>query len=194
MDATHYRNFADLETHCKHGRDFRIVIRERPASAVAIVAPHAGRIEEGTSAIARAIAAEDLNLYLFEGLMPTRNYEALHLTSHGFDEPQCLALVARCQVVVTVHGCKGQEDKVLLGGLDHSLKACLADALGRGGIVHQMDGHDFPATDPNNICNRGRHGRGAQLEVSGSLRRSGFTETLARSVRAGIEAYLRRSA
>lgn len=187
MDARSYNGFADLERHYRRGRDFEILVTRRPASAVAVIAPHGGGIEEGTSAIARAIAGDDLNLYLFEGRMPGPvNYGALHLTSRLFDEPECLALLGHCQVVVSVHGCKGSEDKVLLGGLDGALKARIAEALAQAGIARELDGHAFPATNPMNICNRGASGRGVQLEVSGSLRRGGFTLTLAAAVRAAV--------
>ena len=183
MDASAYLGFADLEKHCQRGRDFEIRIHRRPSSDIAVVAPHAGRIEVGTSQIARSIAGDDFNLYLLEGIRRTHNYEALHLTSHRFDEPQCLALVAECSVVLTVHGCKGKEDKVALGGLDHGLRRRLSAALTRAGIEVIPEPHRFPATHPQNICNRGRSGKGVQLEISGSLRKSGFTSELAAVIR-----------
>ncbi len=186
MDASAYRGFADLEKHCQRGRDFEILVRRRPASGVAVVAPHAGRIEVGTSQIARTIAGEDFNLYLLEGLRRSRNYERLHLTSHRFDEPQCLALLAECSVVLTVHGCKGKEDKVALGGLDHALRRRLSAALTRAGIPVVPEPHRFPAAHPQNICNRGRSGRGVQLEISGSLRNRGFTLELAMVIRSEL--------
>ncbi len=186
MDASAYSGFADLEKHYRRDRDFRILIQRRPASAVAIVAPHAGRIEVGTSDIARALAGDDFNLYLLEGIRRSRNYEALHLTSHRFDEPQCLALLAECSVVLSVHGCKGKEDRVALGGLDSELKERLAAALGRARIPLVREPHGFPATHPQNICNRGRTGMGVQLEISGSLRNCGFTAQLSAAIRAEL--------
>ena len=110
----------------------------------------------------------------------------MHLTSHRFDEPQCLALLADCTVVLTVHGCKGKEDKVALGGLDHDLRRRLTVALSCAGIPVVPEPHRFPATHPQNICNRGRSGMGVQLEISGSLRNSGFTADLAAVVRAEL--------
>jgi phage replication-related protein YjqB (UPF0714/DUF867 family) len=187
MDSSRYSGFADLERHCRRGRDYEILIRRRPSSHVAVVAPHAGRIEQGTSEIATAIAAENLNLYLLEGIRRWRNYQALHLTSHRFDEPQCLALLAECTVVLTVHGCKGKQDQVALGGLDHDLRQRLTGALSRAGIPVVPEPHRFPATHPQNICNRGRSGKGVQLEISGSLRSCGFTTDLAATVRAELE-------
>jgi phage replication-related protein YjqB (UPF0714/DUF867 family) len=187
MDARTYSGFADLERHCKRGRDFEILIKRRPSSPVAVVAPHAGRIEQGTSEIAHAIAGENFNLYLLEGIRRWRNYQALHLTSHLFDEPQCLALLAHCAVVLTVHGCKGKEDKVALGGLDHALRHRLTATFAGAGIPVVPEPHRFPATHPQNICNRGKAGKGVQLEISGSLRNAGFTAELAAVVRGELE-------
>jgi phage replication-related protein YjqB (UPF0714/DUF867 family) len=186
MDASSYTGFADLERHCRRGRDFQIHIKRRPASGVAVVAPHAGRIEHGTSPIARAIAGESFNLYLLEGIRVWRNYQALHLTSHLFDEPECLALIAHCPVVLTVHGCKGKHDAVALGGLNDDLRQRLTRSFSRTGIAVVPEPHRFPATHPRNICNRGQSGKGVQLEISGSLRDCGFTTDLVAVVRAEL--------
>ncbi len=186
MDASNYTGFADLERHFRRGRDFEIHINRRSASAVAVVAPHAGRIEQGTSPIARAIAGDDFNLYLMEGIRRWRNYQALHLTSHLFDEPECLALIAGCPIVLTVHGCKGKHDSVALGGLNDDLRQRLTSSFLRAGIPVMPEPHRFPATHPRNICNRGQSGKGVQLEISGSLRDSGFTSDLTAIVRAEL--------
>jgi phage replication-related protein YjqB (UPF0714/DUF867 family) len=53
---------------------------------VAVIAPHGGGIEPGTSELATAIAGDDFSLYLFEGLKSAGNGE-LHITSTNFDEP-----------------------------------------------------------------------------------------------------------
>ena len=165
-----YAGFADLEKQQVRGIDYEIEMHRRPASPVAIIAPHGGRIERGTSAIARGIAGEDFNLYLFEGIKSSGNYVALHLTSRRFDEPSCLGLIAQCSYVVVIHGCKGDSEKVLLGGLDHELKAQLADILGKAGVEVETHRHRYPATDQDNICNRGRLAKGVQLELSARLR------------------------
>ena len=75
------------------GRDYRVTAVRR-GSGIAVIAPHGGRIERGTSEVARAIAGEDLDLYLFEGCLPSLNFETLHLTSRHFDEPRALGLIA----------------------------------------------------------------------------------------------------
>jgi phage replication-related protein YjqB (UPF0714/DUF867 family) len=171
-DARAYRSFADLAAVQVRGRDYEIDVRHRPASPVAVIAPHGGRIEDGTSEIARAIAADDFNLYLLEGTRPSLNYRALHLTSHRFDEPQCLGLIRDCRFVVAIHGCDGRDQRVLLGGRDVALKERITAALLAESLLALGDGHPFPALHPDNVCNRGAGGRGVQLEITHPLRRS----------------------
>ena len=68
--------------------------------AIAIVAPHAGKIEIYTSDGAKAIAnwAYTFGLYLLEGLRDNYNFETLHLSSHDFDEPRCLQFIRKIDV------------------------------------------------------------------------------------------------
>ena len=186
-DSRLYGSFADLARLQRRGRDYEIHGRRRPSLPVAVIAPHGGGIEDGTSELARAIAGDDFNLYLFEGTRPSGNYAALHLTSHRFDEPECLALIAQCEYVVAVHGCAGDDARVLLGGLDLGLKQRIGAALWESDLVAQADGHRFPATHANNVVNRGARGRGVQLEITHSLRRSTAASTLAVAVRSVLE-------
>jgi phage replication-related protein YjqB (UPF0714/DUF867 family) len=173
--VTSLQSYAELARRHRRGIDYEVIVQRRAASPVAIVAPHGGGIERATSAIARALAGDDHNLYLFEGRLAERNYETLHLTSHRFDEPDCLALIARCEHVLTVHGCNARDAAepdpgVLLGGLDAALKRSLATALRERGVAVVDEGTRFPATHPDNICNRGRRRAGVQLELTGRLR------------------------
>lgn len=170
-DVNNYQGFSDLAKYNVQGKDYRIIVLKRP-SPVAIVAPHGGKIEKRTSDIAKAIAANDCNLYLFEGIRSSRNYASLHLTSHRFDEPECLALVEACPIVVTIHGFTNSDEKILIGGLDIALKEQLAIALHEFGVLTEIDGHGFPAMEPKNICNRGSTGKGVQLEFSSGIRGS----------------------
>ena len=152
------------------GRDYNIVVREVADSPVAIVAPHAGAIERGTSEIAVTVAGADFNLYLFEGL--GADAYRLHVTSSHFDEPECLALVGACSVVVTVHGCHyADNDATLyLGGRDETLRDAIGAAVASAGFATRIDTRN-PGRHPLNICNRGTTGKGVQLEISRDLRR-----------------------
>ena len=96
-----YASFADLEKGERLGVDYRVRSVSRKART-AIVAPHGGRIEPGTSEIAEAIALEDLSFYAFEGIK-RRNNGRLHITSTGFDEPACFALVTQAERVITIN-------------------------------------------------------------------------------------------
>ncbi len=182
-DASRFRNFADLARSQVRGRDYEICVRRRAASPIAIIAPHGGEIEDGTSQMARAIAGDDFNLYCFEGTRPSKNYTALHLTSHRFDEPECLSLIASCPVVIAVHGCGGEQPQVLLGGLDVPLRDLLAASLAAAEIRAETSGHRYPAVRPDNICNRGARGRGVQLEITHPLREGREAARLASAVR-----------
>ena len=165
-----YSNFKMLSL-AERADDFRIECRPRP-STVAIIAPHGGKIELGTSAIAAAIAADDYCFYSFEGRKRGRNWD-LHITSTHFDEPQCLRLVERCDYVVAVHGRRGSEHTVYLGGLDLELRDAIRDRLDAAGITTSIeDDLDRQGTNTRNICNRGRRRRGVQLEITKGVRSS----------------------
>jgi phage replication-related protein YjqB (UPF0714/DUF867 family) len=181
-----FRGYSDLARHQREGEDYRVVVHERPCSTIAILAPHGGRIEEVTSEVARVAAGDDFNLYLFEGIRQAHNYVNLHLTSHRFDEPRCLALLERCDHVIAVHGCAGDEPHVLVGGRDAALKAVVGCTMADAGIAVHLDGHRFPAIDANNICNRGRRGCGVQIEMTTALRYGGYQDAVAHSLRTAL--------
>jgi phage replication-related protein YjqB (UPF0714/DUF867 family) len=121
MADDEYGSFDELRNQEREGVDFRIWVMRRETSA-AIVAPHGGMIEPGTSESAVAIAANDYGLYCFEGLRK-RPHRDLHITSANFRQPKCVELVAGCDLVVVVHGldCKGPQ-LAQVGGLDTNLR------------------------------------------------------------------------
>jgi phage replication-related protein YjqB (UPF0714/DUF867 family) len=162
-------------------------------SSVAVIAPHGGGIERYTSEIARAIAGDDFNFYVFEGVRRSGNYAALHLTSHRFDEPRCLELLSGCDHVVAIHGCGGDAQQALVGGLDTGLKAIVAQSIGALGVETLLADHPFPATDPMNICNRGRRGVGVQIEITMPLRLQGPRDGLSAAIRSVLLALPKHS-
>src|SRR5690349_13064680 len=149
-----YDSIAQLECHEILGRDYQIRSLERSGSPVIVIAPHGGLIEIGTSELASAIAAQDHSLFSFEGLKPCGTNRQLHITSHRFDHPQCLALTARHAVALAIHGCIG-ESQIYIGGLDLELTTRLAGRLRAAGLPVRVDGHRYPGRNPLNICNRG---------------------------------------
>ncbi len=175
--------FSDLAKAQVEGSDYRVHVRPRAGSSIAVIAPHGGFIEHYTSEFARAIAGVDFNLYLFEGIRRAGNYAALHLTSHRFDEPRCLELLSCCDHVVAIHGCEGHAQQALVGGLDEPLKATIGQAIAEFGVETRLRGHPFPATDPKNICNRGRREAGVQIEMTMALRLQGPRDALSAAIR-----------
>ena len=172
--ADTYPNFYTLSQHETPGIDFGIVVH-RARAGHAVVAPHGGGIEPGTSELALAVAGEELSCYTFDGLKPDGN-GVLHITSTRFDEPMCMQLVAPADVIVTLHGegdTAGQT--VFLGGLDDARGDLIREALvARDFNVRRHPDPDLQGIEPCNICNRGASGRGVQLELSRALRRTMF--------------------
>jgi phage replication-related protein YjqB (UPF0714/DUF867 family) len=168
MVKDNYNNFKELKNFEKLNTDYRISISDR-GSPTTIIAPHGGKIEPKTSDIAAGIARDQFNYYCFEGLKATGN-RCLHITSHNFDEPQALELLARSQTVVAVHACTDKKAVVYPGGRDEELQGVIEKELKAAGIAVANQNIKYQGVNPDNICNRGASGRGVQLEISRGLR------------------------
>lgn len=184
--AKHFESFADLATAYQRDVDYRIVALPRESS-IMVLAPHGGRIEAYTSEIARAVAGEDFQLYLFEGCLRAGNYAALHLASDRYDEASCLDMLSVSDKVVSVHGCRARGEIVYVGGRDDELRTAITDRLVAIGISCEAPPDGMAGLGANNLCNRDRTGRGVQLEVSLDLRRSTSRAVLARAVREALQ-------
>jgi len=181
-----YESFSQLGANEVHGTDYRVRAIVRPDSPVLIIAPHGGGIEIGTSELASRIARARHSLFLFEGLKPPWQNRSLHITSHRFDHPHCLDLVSRSLVTLAVHGCKGEESQIYVGGLDLELKARLTTRLRAAGFPATAEGHRYLGRHPLNICNRGLRRCGAQLELTRDLRALPARRAIAPVVRDAI--------
>ncbi len=171
VDRDRYKNFAQLRNGETEGIDYRICIMERESFA-AIIAPHGGRIEPGTSEIAAAIAENIHCLYCFEGLR-SRPHRDLHIKSTCFDEPKCLGLIEQRKIVVAVHGWDRKDKAVDVGGLDVALRDAICTSLNAAGFrskVVTIGSH--AASSSKNICNKGLRGKGVQLEITKGLRKA----------------------
>jgi phage replication-related protein YjqB (UPF0714/DUF867 family) len=187
--ADKYESFAELAARETAGRDYRIRAVEREDSPVIVLAPHGGSIEIGTSELAELVAGTDHSLFIFEGLKPYGSNRDLHITSHRFDHPHCLALACTRAVTLAIHGCRG-ESNIYVGGLDIELTARLRTRLTSAGLTASVEGHRYPGRHPLNICNRSARGRGAQLELTNDLRTGDARPVIAAAVRAAIDDYL----
>lgn len=163
-----YRNFEHLSRHEREGVDFTIEFRDR-GSSLLVMAPHGGRIEPLTFRLARLIAGKDFSFYGFRAIKEAGNWK-LHLTSHRFDEPAGLDLIQRARTVLTIHGLKGEETAVSIGGLTETLIQRIGNRLSEAGFTILRPGRTVAGLHPENICNRGESGAGVQLELSIGLR------------------------
>lgn len=194
MPQDWYNSFAELSTKETDGIDFLVSVLNRNSSTL-IIAPHGGRIEPGTSEIARAIARSEYSLYLFEGLKPRAHCE-LHITSHKFDEPEALKIVRKSVILIAIHGRADgtDEETTWLGGLNSKLGENVKEALCENGFkARQSKGH-LAGEHPNNICNQSNVGSGVQLEIPRSLRRklmenTTLMATFSDAIRKAVESY-----
>ncbi len=166
-----YNCYEKLSQDQVEGSDYRIRIHHGKTTA-AVMVPHGGGIEPGTTEIAEAIAAGDHTFYTFSGIK-ARGNQVLHITSCNFDEPRAVAIAQQAQTLVTVHGCRENEKIIFLGGRDRNLVMTLERHLAKAGFNARTSSR-FPAVNPRNICNRNRLGRGVQIEISLGLRRTMF--------------------
>jgi phage replication-related protein YjqB (UPF0714/DUF867 family) len=176
-----YVNFEQLTSIAKENVDYRRIVKQRNSSW-AIIAPHGGGIEPGTSEIATAIAGFTHSLYIFEGIRSTGN-NILHITSTQFDDPQLLKLFNFIKTVLTLHGCSGNEPIAYVGGLLDEVRDKIIEKLNQAGIKAEISSNpSLQGRDMNNICNKGTLGKGNQIELSEGLRMAMFA-SLSRSGR-----------
>lgn len=166
-----YASFSELSTQEIENVDYQISVLNRD-SMVAVIAPHGGYIEPGTSELARAIAGEDLSSYVFSGLRPGRHHRELHITSTNFDEKGCLELLSHTHTALGIHGRSDDDEPetIFLGGRDLALRSQIEAELERAGFRSKSNVHRLPGVEPGNICNRGTSSAGVQLEIPRSLR------------------------
>ncbi|MDQ0791786.1 poly-gamma-glutamate hydrolase family protein [Streptomyces sp. B1I3] len=174
-----------------------------PVNNTAVIAPHGGGIEAGTSELCMAIAGytpfdtgtdpasaavpgePQRDYWMFEALA---NSAAQHVTSTHCDDPAALAVCTGNLYAVALHGFDDPAArKIIIGGRDERLKRNLLAAFTKYGLTSPTadPGRDVTVVfagatdpingdDPANIVNRTRTGAGAQLELSTALRKAMF--------------------
>jgi phage replication-related protein YjqB (UPF0714/DUF867 family) len=179
----------------RHERFDDSLARTAEVAHTAIIAPHGGGIEPGTSELCLAVAGYHpamlpetppagvtYDYWMFEGLRPRDNDE-LHVTSTGCDDEIALSLCGGALHAVALHGFRpdaGDDTEVLVGGavegVDGSLRQSMRDALSAAGF-RAVDGDgELDGDSVCNIVNRTLLKRGVQLELSLPLRESMFGE------------------
>lgn len=168
-----YKNFSELKQYEKEGIDYEIQIR-KGRSGIAVIAPHGGGIEPGTVDIADAVASPEHTFYCFKGIKKKGNSD-LHITSDKFDEPHGIKIAEESERVLAIHGCRDSEDVIYVGGNDLELKSQLLHEIEKAGFAAKESMRpDLQGAKPENICNRGRRGKGGQIEIAEGLREKMF--------------------
>ncbi|MGR6771643.1 poly-gamma-glutamate hydrolase family protein [Pectobacterium brasiliense] len=173
MNSDTYSCFAELKKS-EGEESFNVSYEiENRSNVYAIMAPHGGKIEPGTTEISLAIAREDLSIYIFSA-NKSKDNGTLHITSSRFDEPQCEKMLGEIETVLAIHGAKdpktGPKERVWVGGsLREIFETHLKETLKTLEILIEINS-DFLGKEPSNICNRGISQQGMQLELTKSLR------------------------
>lgn len=183
-------NFQEiLDRGMMPGRDIRIAFGDANIGKCLIVAPHGGGIEPGTSELLRAVAElGNWAWYEFAGFLRKGNVEGLHITSARFDEPTLTKLLPKTNFVLAVHGSQETGDPVVhVGGLWDEGRSGITAAINAARAAHGVQALEAPAhlsgTDPASVTNRGKLGRGIQLEFSRSARNLLFPPDCSREAR-----------
>lgn len=177
-----YADFAELEQNEREGEDYAILYRKAD-SEFAVMAPHGGGIEPGTLEIADAIAGSEHTFYAFKGIKKSGN-KILHINSNRYDEPIGLKTSKNAVIVVSIHGCRDQNEIVFIGGKNQELKQKIMCALKTAGVravISEVPG--LRGISPENICNKCKSGKGVQLEISRGLREKMYDNIDRRSLR-----------
>lgn len=201
-----YRSFTELVLHAERGRDYAFRLRE-PGGAAVVTAIHGGAIEPLTGELAEAVAGEDYNLYVFQGLRAES--ARLRIPPLGYDELRLRALSERSRIAVALDGVPGQEQAIYVSGGNARLTQALADHLAAAGLPVAAADDVFSSADF--FFNTPPCG-GAQVELSWELRasltdaelgvgawvepeqRNPRFDTLAQALRKGIAHYLAEAA
>ncbi|MCI2400878.1 poly-gamma-glutamate hydrolase family protein [Aliiroseovarius subalbicans] len=191
MAKDQYSSFKELYRAEKDGTDYQKQVVKRTSNYL-IMAPHGGRIEPGTSELAKAVASGEHSLYLFEGIRK-RPHSDLHVTSHRYDDEDAIEIASEHAVVVAFHGRRDRDDPVTVhvGGLDAAIRDTIVNELELEGFDAAVGSGELAGEHTNNICNRGSRSMGVQLEIPKSLRndlllKPDLLENFSRAVRKAI--------
>jgi len=173
MSNDRYNNFSELKNNETEGIDY-IIRYQNKMTKWAVLTPHGGGIEPGTSELVKAIANDNYSYYSLEGTKRKNNGD-LHITSEFFDEIHGIEIAESAENILAFHGCAKYPSKILVGGLDIKNRALLTALLQQAGFnVDNNPPPELSGSKPNNICNRGKTGIGIQLELDVTVRKKLF--------------------
>lgn len=129
---------------------------------IGIIAIHGGKIEPGTEEIAKNIAGDNFPIYI--------NNSGKHIESTLFENPELEKFITDKDILVSIHGEKDTKNSfVMIGGLYLQLKSEIESALKENFEIKNPP-KNLDGDNPENICNKGKFGKGIQIEISRKLR------------------------
>jgi phage replication-related protein YjqB (UPF0714/DUF867 family) len=106
----------------------------------------------------------------FRGTKDSGNLD-LHVSSIRYEDDHLTEMLQFAQVVCSVHGCKGNDLGIYLGGLDKELIQTTKENLERHFDFLKNPQSHLRGVHKNNICNRGISKKGLQLELTLGFRK-----------------------
>jgi phage replication-related protein YjqB (UPF0714/DUF867 family) len=149
--------------------NYSFEIQASRGSPIKLFAPHGGCIEPGTAPIVKALAGDQYDYFIFRGLRKGKNCKKLlHVTSSHYNEERCKSMAQNALVAFSVHGCRGKDIRIEVGGGNRKLAVDLVNLL-----MLNYPTALAPArrngSSPLNFVNKAKH-KGIQLELSHGLR------------------------
>ncbi|MFQ6054679.1 MAG: poly-gamma-glutamate hydrolase family protein [Methanosarcinales archaeon] len=149
----------------------------RKKGKIAILAYHAGGIEEGTEQIARYICENsNASLYVFSGIKKTGN-RVFHIDSHRIKKqhsPLLKEIIDHVDSAISIH--KTRYTSVFIGGCNRELAKKIGKRLKeelpkKYSIIYDLKKipYRLRGIHPNNIVNQATPNRGVQIELPPSL-------------------------
>ena len=164
-----FKSMEDLKMVLQEGVDYRIKTRDRNSN-VTVAAPHGGFIEPGSSELAEAISGDEYNLFDFRGL-DNKHPRKAHVTSSHYKDPLLTELLNKSDICLSVHGMRGEEEALYVGGLNKELRELVTEKLTAAGFPANSNPPKFRGEHQKNFINSPKD-HGVQLELSWGLRKT----------------------
>lgn len=176
VESTHkdyYTSMTQLERETKEGIDWKKETRDQ-GNQVLIVAPHGGNIEQGTSELTKLLAQQGgYDYFSFEATRPSNNTQ-LHVTSTHYDDPTLHQMIEGRAATISIHGAKGDDQIVFLGGAKSDLRDAIQSQLESRGFAVQVPPEYLGGLNEDNFINKNENSTGVQLELTTALRKALF--------------------
>ena len=163
-----YNNFEELKKNNTNWVDYFIEYDISSENNILIMAIHWWEIEPSTTQIAKKISKDnDFSFYSFLWKF------GLHITSTNFDEPKALELAEKHKLIITIHGCRWDEDFIYVWWRNSEIREALIKEF-LDNWFNSPSFEDIPIPlkwqHINNICNKWKLKEWIQIEISKNLR------------------------